>query len=320
VKRIFPETGLGAIYGPSASGKSFLAIDLAFAIASGEPWFGYKTYACPVIYLMLEGEVGLPARIQALEKAKGKSLPSNFYAVTQPFRLTDLKNLTGLLAALPKNCVVFLDTLNRTAPTTDENSSAEMGEVLQAAKNLQLAVDGLVIVVHHTGKDVSRGMRGHSSLFAALDGAIEVLRNDDKRSWTVAKSKDAEDGAVVPFRLTRLVLRLDADGDEIASCTVDLDSDQIFVPREPTGAKQRIALQAIRKALAVSTHFGIASSSAETPCIKVDEAKTAISALLTTEAPNKRRNRAKGLIDGLLSGGFLSTGVDQNGEGWLWKL
>ncbi len=65
VKKIFPEVGLCAIYGPSASGKSFLAIDLACAIAAGATWFGHKTYACPVTYVMLEGEAGLAARIKA---------------------------------------------------------------------------------------------------------------------------------------------------------------------------------------------------------------------------------------------------------------
>jgi len=34
-------------------------------------------------------------------------------------------------------------------------------------------------------------------------------------------------------------------------------------------------------------------------------------------AANKRRNRAKTLIDGLIIGGFLETALDQD-EGWLW--
>ncbi len=320
VKRIFPETGLGAIFGPSASGKSFLAIDLACAIATGETWFGHKTYACPVTYIMLEGEAGLAGRIQAWETGKAKPLPAGFKAITQQFQLTDLANLTDLIEVLPRNSVVFLDTLNRAAPTTDENSSAEMGAVLQAAKNLQRATNGLVIVVHHTGKDASRGMRGHSSLFAALDGAIEVQRNDQKRSWSVAKSKDADDGAVMPFRLNRHVLGNDADGEEISSCTVEPDTAHIFLLREPSGAKQKEALRAMRLAFAESTRFGVAGSTPNTPCLRVDEAKLAIAATLTTDPSNKRMNRAKNLIDRLISGGFLGTGTDPTGDGWVWKL
>jgi hypothetical protein len=320
VKRVFPQTGLGAIYGPSASGKSFLAMDLACTIAGGETWFGYKTSACPVTYLVLEGEAGLPARIQAWEKGRGKSLPENFYVIRQSFLLTDLGNLKELLAVLPKNGVVFLDTLNRAAPTSDENSSADMGEVLQAAKNLQLATNGLVIVVHHTGKDVSKGMRGHSSLFAALDGAIEVQRSDGKRSWSVAKSKDAEDGNVMVFRLERHVVGYDADGEEITSCSIEPDTAQLFIPREPSGAKQKAALKAIRQAISFSTHFGEAGSGAGTPCMTMKDVKVTVASILTTEVPNKRMNRAKSLIEGLIIGSYLGTGIDIAGEGWVWTL
>jgi hypothetical protein len=320
VKKIFPKCGIGAIYGPSASGKSFLALDLACAIAEGDDWFGYKTSASPVTYVVLEGEAGLAARAKAWESAKGKSLPNDFGVIAQPFRLTDLGNLTELMATVPKNGVVFLDTLNRAAPTSDENSSKEMGEILEAVKNLHLATDGLVVLVHHTGKDVSRGMRGHSSLFAALDGAIEVHRSDEKRSWSVAKSKDADDGRVVHFRLKHHVLGQDGDGEDITSCTVEADTAQILVAREPSGDKQRLALRAVRQALAVSNHLGVADSGASTRCLSVTDAISVVAIGLTTEAPNKRRSRAKSLVGSLIGKGFLETGTDAAGNGWVWQL
>jgi len=319
VKKIFPKCGVGAIYGPSASGKSFLALDLACAIAEGVAWFGYRTSACPVTYVVLEGEAGLAARAKAWESAKGRNLPNGFGAIAQPFRLTDLGDLTELMAAIPNNGVIFLDTLNRAAPTSDENSSKEMGEILEAVKNLQLATGGLVVLVHHTGKDVSRGMRGHSSLFAALDGAIEVHRSDEKRSWSVAKSKDADDGGVVHFRLKHHVLGQDVDGEDITSCTVEADTAQVLVMREPSGAKQKLALAAIRRALASTTNSGKCTAGTGTPCLSVTEAIAAVAAELTTDLANKRNNKAKSLIDSLLAGGFISSGTDARGDGWIWK-
>ena len=56
-----------------------------------------------------------------------------------------------------------------------------MGQIIAAAKELQTFVGGLVVLVHHTGKDASKGLRGHSSLQAALDAAIEVRRDGDNR-------------------------------------------------------------------------------------------------------------------------------------------
>lgn len=58
-----------------------------------------------------------------------------------------------------------------------------------------------MLLVHHTGKDVAKGLRGHSSLLAAMDSAVEVTRSGDRREWKVAKAKDGVDGEVHPFRL-----------------------------------------------------------------------------------------------------------------------
>ena len=39
VKHVLPSSGLAALFGPSGSGKSFLALDLASCISHGVPWF-----------------------------------------------------------------------------------------------------------------------------------------------------------------------------------------------------------------------------------------------------------------------------------------
>lgn len=91
--------------------------------------------------------------------------------------------------------VVMIDTLNRAAPDMDENSSRDMGMALEGCKQLQALTGGLVALVAHTGKDVTKGLRGHSSLFAALDAAIEVSRDDTQRQWKSGKVKDGLENA-----------------------------------------------------------------------------------------------------------------------------
>lgn len=318
LKGIFPQTGLGAIFGPSGSGKTFLAFDLAACVALGEEWFGIKTSACDVTYVLLEGEAGLKNRVAAWKKAYGKSLPASLKFILQPFQLTSGSDSDELLAVLPRNGVVFIDTLNRSAPAADENSSKDMGLILEAAKRLSCETDSLIIVVHHTGKDVLRGMRGHSSLFAALDGAIEVTRDAaGKRAWSIAKSKDGGDHQTVKFTLKTHTLGQDADGDDITSCTVELDGSAIFVNKQPSGKNQQAALATLKRELMSSPIKGKCHSGANMACLPVDDAITAVANTLTTVAANKRRNRAKTLIDGLIIGGFLETALDQD-EGWLW--
>jgi hypothetical protein len=58
VKGLFPDKGLASIYGPSGSGKSFLALDLMAAIVLGTSFYGGKTNTCPVVYVALEGTGG----------------------------------------------------------------------------------------------------------------------------------------------------------------------------------------------------------------------------------------------------------------------
>ena len=244
VKGVLPAVGLAALYGPSASGKSFLAFDMAASIAEGQSWFDSRIEAAPVVYAALEGEAGFKLRAQAWEVSRGRNLPDGLHMMMQPFKLTEPQDVQDLAAVVPAGAVVFLDTLNRAAPTADENSSKDMGEILQAAKTLQAITGGLVVLVHHTGKDSTRGLRGHSRLFAAMDAAVEVSRDGDRREWKVAKSKDGADGDAHPFKLHIETLGVDEHGDPVTSCVVvrDTAAQDVRAVKLPQGGNQRLVL------------------------------------------------------------------------------
>lgn len=320
LKGVFPECGIGAIYGPSGSGKSFLAFDLGASVALGDEWFGLKTTATSVVYILLEGEAGLKHRAEAWQAGRGKPLPSNYHFIVQPVHLMTNADVEALIAVLPHQAVILLDTLNRAAPTADENSSKDMGTILKSASQIANATEGFVILVHHTGKDNTRGMRGHSSLFAAMDGAIEVARDQAGRSWSVAKTKDGADGRCVKFRLAVHQLGKDTDGEDITSCTVEPDQSSLLLsvaPRAPSGRKQVAAFKQLKAALLKSTTKGKSNAGSNTGCLKVDDAITMVANTMTTDAPNKRKNRAKSVLDSLIAGGFLTSGLEAD-EGWIW--
>ncbi len=239
IKGVLPDTGLAALYGPSGSGKSFLAIDLAMRVSVGLDWFGRKTKGCPVVYVALEGEAGLSNRVAVYRKcgAAGEVL-----FVTQSVDLQNKADAPELAMTINRNYagngIVIVDTLNRAAPGMDENSSAEMGRILAMVKALQQSVGGLVLLIHHVGKNAEKGMRGHSSLFAALDAAIEVCRTGDHREWRVAKSKDGEDGAAHPFKLEIVDLGIDGDGDPITSCVVRPTDSKVKSTKPLTQSQQ----------------------------------------------------------------------------------
>lgn len=310
---VLPAVGLAGLFGPSASGKSFLGFDMAAHIAKGSRWFDCRVEAAPVVYAALEGEAGFKLRAQAWETHNGQTLPDGLHMVLQPFKLTDPRDVKDLAAVVPAGAVVFIDTLNRAAPTADENSSRDMGEILEAAKRLQNLISGLVVLVHHTGKDASKGLRGHSSLFAALDAAVEVSRDGDRREWKVAKAKDGADGDAHPFRLQVETLGIDAYGEPITSCTVraDTTADDVKRVKVPQGGNQSLVYSAIR-GMFKDGISGKPGAPPLRPCIELEAAVTRGAASLTCET-HRRATRTREAITGLVTRGVLGLN-----EGWLW--
>ena len=310
VKGILPSSGLAAIYGPSCSGKTFLALDLIMAIACKSDWFGHQVKNAPVIYIGLEGKGGIDNRIRAWRIKNPTLTPSNFKIILDNFDLIKAPNVLELaqaiIAAQMNQGVIVIDTLNQASPAADENSSHDMGVIIKHLKLLQEITGGLVLIIHHTGKNTAQGLRGHSSLKAALDANIEVT-GGDKRSWLLEKSKDGEDGKSFGFRLEIQTLGIDIDGEDITSCTIDRDYSILFSKPEPSGSQQKVALKNIRQALANVPIQRITSEAAVSEIVKT----------LIATASNKRTNRARQLLSGLIGGGFLSSEL-VNDEGWIW--
>jgi len=319
VRGVLPAEGIAAVFGPSGSGKSFLTLDLAAAVADGREWFGFRVKPSPVVYVPLEGQAGFRLRVQAWEIRNGCALPAGLRLVLQPFKLTEAQDVQDMAAAVlsaGNGAVTILDTLNAAAPGTDENASADMGRILEAAKALQRITGGLVLVVHHTGKDASKGLRGHSSLFAALDAAVEVTRDGDRREWRIAKAKDGEDGAAFPFRLDTVEVGED-EGEPVTSCVVvraEATGDEGRRGKLPSGGtNQRSTLDALRPLFKAGA-FGKPGAPQPRPCIALDAAIAAAGPRLVCPA-ERRTERAREAIQGLVGRGVLG-----HNEGWLWLV
>jgi hypothetical protein len=322
VRSVLPAEGIGALYGASGSGKSFLALDMLAAVARGGDWFGCRTKPVPVLYLGLEGEAGIGQRLNAHQKKNG-ALPGNFRVMLQSLDIRLAADRADLvLAARAAGCtggVCCIDTLNRAAPGADENDSAAMGAIIGAAKALQAALGGLVLLIHHTGKDASKGLRGHSSLHAALDVAIEVSREGDRRAWKLSKSKDGADADAHSFALEIVDVGTDEDGEAITSCVVAPEENQgeaVRSVRIPSGSNARVIWPALKTLLRENGERRPDGVSAELPLgrpvVSLDAALDKAQALLTCDA-DQRRCRARTAITSLVSSGFLTCL-----EGWLW--
>jgi len=279
-------------------------------ISSQSDWFGHKVKNVPVTYVGLEGKGGIKNRIQAWRIKNPKLTPTNFKIILDNFDLMNKVNVAELaqviIAAQMYQGVIVIDTLNQASPAADENSSQDMGVIIKHLKLLQEMTGGLVLIIHHTGKNTSQGLRGHSSLKAALDANIEVI-GSDKRSWLLEKSKDGEDGKCFGFRLEVQNLGTDSDGDPITSCSVERDHSAILSKPEPSGKVQKAALNTIKQAL----------SSTPNRRMTVEAGVSEIAKTLTTIASNRRNNRARQLLGNLSADGHLSSELVSD-EGWIW--
>ncbi|WP_188447701.1 AAA family ATPase [Sphingomonas psychrolutea] len=252
VKGLLPDAALAVIYGAPASGKSFFALDVVCSIALGAEWNTRKVVQTTVVYICAEGAMGFRKRIRAYEQRFEVKLGERLRIIgDQPDLLGD-RDVTGLIAELVRvePRVIVIDTLAQVMPGGDENSAVDMGKVLKRCREIQAATQATVVLIHHAGKDATRGPRGWSGLLAAADAVIEVSRCAVGNEAKISKMKDGEDSLTFPFQLISESLGMDEDGDPITSCTVSYNQvadGGIRKSPQPVGANQIALYCAIHK-------------------------------------------------------------------------
>lgn len=311
IDNILPNAGLASVYGHSGVGKSFVCLDIAASIAGGLPWFGHQTNPCSVVYVALEGQAGFRRRVYAWEKHWKIPFPENVKFLFDQFALNHSAHPYGLANIVKQSGgagLIIIDTLNKAAPGTDENSSVDMGKILAAATDIQQATSGMVLLVHHSGKDASRGLRGHSSLHAALDTVIEAEKDGQLIRLKLVKSKDGEDGISHSFNLTVVEIGLDKNGKTINSCVIE-EVEGIATlkkPSEPRGVNQKTILTAVQEILLQQRMHNSTDSPDCSEGISLDDLLSQIKDVLIDIAPKHRQSRTKEALEGLIRQGYLS--------------
>ena len=234
---------IAVFYGAAKTGKSFLTVDLALSLSNGDVWFDRSTRHAKVLYWAGEDFKGLIARRTACMCQKGGrgvfSICDDPLSLTHSQATDSLDVLANILRyqlapsrveepnkyeSLPP--VLIIDTWAMLTASMDENSGKDMSAAMAALRQLQTRVFNLtIIIIHHGGKDGSRGMRGHSSLLAAVDVAIEVNRSSKGLGrWTVRNARRNPTGATGQFRLKQMALpasELSAAGVRMKTCVIE---------------------------------------------------------------------------------------------------
>lgn len=308
---VLPSSGLASVYGNSGAGKSFVCLDMAASVASGRDWFGHRTKRRQVVYIVLEGQAGFRRRVAAWEKHNEMAFPSDVKFVFDSFSLSPNDHALQLGKLIKEDDgagLVVVDTLNKAASGMDENSSSDMGSLIEGASILQHMTGGLVLLVHHPGKDASRGLRGHSSLYAALDTVIEVERDGQVIRWRLVKSKDGEDRIAHAFKLLQVEVGQNDYGKPLTSCVIQevegYSVQQLQI--EPRGNHQKVILAEFKSLMREKQMLCAATGDEWPDGIAFDEAVNQLKLKLDGVDPGHRQTRAKAALERLVQMGYLS--------------
>lgn len=230
VKGIIPASSLCSIYGASGSYKSFLAGSWACHVSTGRHWGGRRVAHGAVLYVVGEGGIGVPRRVKAWEVVHGEQV-KNLYLVNRPIFPAvplDVDEMVIAASQVERETgkpvrMIILDTLARCFGGNDENDSRDMGAFVRGCDELKRRTGATVLVVHHSGKDETKGARGSSAFRASLDAEYRIRREDAGSEALViscTKMKDAEELKEAAYDLRVVELFTDADGELITSLVV----------------------------------------------------------------------------------------------------
>lgn len=223
IKNVLPLSELVVIFGPSGCGKTFLTFTMMMHIAQGLDWYGHRTKPGKVVYIAAESAPGLRKRAYAYAERHGLDLNTvtNFEVIPDCPDIFNTQDATTIASKIKTADVIVIDTFSRVIPGGNENDGKDVGKAIGQCQLLHKLTGALIILVHHTGKNVENGARGWSGLKAALDMEMSVEKLDGNHVATITKMKDGEEGERFGFTLDHRILGQDTDGDDITSCVFE---------------------------------------------------------------------------------------------------
>lgn len=210
VDKFFALGSLNVVYGAPAVMKSMLMADLCTAIVAGLEWLpgcdgngrGILTEKMPVLWLDMDnGKRRTDERFDALSRARKLPADSQLYYLSMPMpplTLADDDAIAALIRMVRdviKAGMVVIDNLGLVTGDIEENSAA-MAQIMGYLRILAERTNTAVVVIHHQRKGgaaqggrAGDALRGHSSIEAALDLALHVVREPSSPELTIQSTK-----------------------------------------------------------------------------------------------------------------------------------
>jgi hypothetical protein len=254
IKDVCEEESLMQIFGAPKSGKSFVAIAMSCAIASGQDFYGNKSFKKPVLYIVGEGLRGCKRRLSAIEQGMYSLKGVPLYLSDRAVRIGDkddferLVNEIETVKALEGDIgMIVVDTFQRNFGGGNENSAEDVGNFIHQLDSLIANYGCNVCIVHHSGHEGSRA-RGSSVIGASLDYEFKVQRTDKNEQMfvsfeqTLNKDGQGMESKNFVFKEVDLI----GEGLELTSGFLEL-TDIDFKSKDNITLKQKLVLEALER-------------------------------------------------------------------------
>ena len=260
---LWGEEAVGILGGEPKCCKSFLSLDMAVAISSGQPCLGRYQVANPGRVLLYAAEDSpriVKNRLIGVAAARGVSLAACDIQVITSERLRldqqcDIDALNETVAALRPRLLI-LDPFVR-LHRIDENSSSEVAVILGSLRQMQKRYKTSILVVHHAKKSgggmrAGQALRGSSEFHAWGDSNLYMRRSASNQLSLSIEHRAAASQPGIPIALVeageRLALEVQ-DAGEVVSLVKLTPADRI--KQTLNGQPSPMSLSAIRDACGI---------------------------------------------------------------------
>lgn len=231
IDRLWPVAAIGFIVGPPKSFKSFFALEMAFALATGKPFMGEFAIPSPRSVLFIQEESGRKAFQERIRRAGGiyGQADNAYFISNRPYNLENTAGLVRLQEEIETHrpALVILDPL-ASFIRGDENRQQEMGAFVRTLRELRNKYETGFCIVHHSKKGKADEFRGSSVFYAASEVTIKMSRLTEgvQRSKVTFELKDGESparmdvqyrqttGALTPIKASQMLAKALAGDDD----------------------------------------------------------------------------------------------------------
>jgi RecA-family ATPase len=240
IDELWADEAVGIVGGEPKCCKSFLALDMAVAVAGGVPCLRRFAPAQTGPVLLFAAEDALHVvrqRLAGIARAAGIALADlDIHVITAPSVRLDVEldraALTDTVAELRPKLLV-LDPFVR-LHRIDENLSGEVAPLLAYLRELQRRFHAAVVLVHHARKGgakmrAGQALRGSSEFHAWGDSNLYLRRHGDQLALAVEHRAAAS--------ITTVSLQLAIDGDTVALAA----TERAAAAAPPTAAPATLA-------------------------------------------------------------------------------